>query len=117
MGDYDDYEENDLQYELASDGKLYPFMKIENGQGTAVFGNNGDTYTGEYQNFKRHGKGEYKFSNGAVYTGDYIEGIKSGKGIFTAPDGGKYEGDWQQDKRWGMGTYTYPNGDRYEGKA
>jgi len=94
--------------------------------------------TGEYQNHKRHGTGEFTFSNGSVFTGTFednkfIKGtytwpngrvyngewnniFRHGKGSYWWPDGRTYVGDWRNDKRHGAGVYSWPDGDAFEGK-
>ena len=49
---------------------------------------NGDTYTGEFQNEKVHGKGTMKYKNGDTYTGEFENGKFHGKGTYIY-DGGK----------------------------
>ncbi len=51
---------------------------------------NCDRYAGEFQNGRRHGRGEYFFSSGDVYRGQFRSGDRSGKGTYvfaTSPDG------------------------------
>lgn len=98
----------------------YKGDRNENGQrhgfGRALLPNM-DTYTGWYENNKRHGVGTYIFNtNGARYGGDWERNYKHGKGIFIFPDGSRYEGNFVANKKHGDGKYTYINGDIYEGE-
>lgn len=55
---------------------------------------NGNLYTGEWKEDKKHGLGTYKYFS----TGE------------------EYEGEWKNEQKSGYGTYIYAYGDRYEGK-
>jgi hypothetical protein len=74
--------------------------------------NNGDKYTGDFENNWFHGVGLFEWSNGDVYVyiGDFDEGLRTGFGIYTRPSGDQYEGDWLNGERHGYGIYTYPDG-------
>jgi len=88
------------------------------GFGKAYFPN-GDTYEGNYDRGRRHGKGLYRLvsaGNGAQYDGNYAWNLKHGFGEMVYPDGARYEGYWFEDNRQGQGKYTYINGDVYEGE-
>ena len=50
--------------------------------GTLTF-KNGDTYTGEFKNMKRHGRGTFTFSDGASYTGEHESDNMHGRGTFS----------------------------------
>jgi len=88
------------------------------GFGKAYFPN-GDTYEGNYERGRRHGKGLYRLvsaGNGAQYDGNYAWNLKHGYGEMMYPDGARYEGYWFEDTRQGQGKYTYVNEDYYEGE-
>ena len=88
------------------------------GFGKAYFPN-GDTYEGNYDRGRRHGKGLYRLvsvGNGAQYDGNYAWNLKHGYGEMVYPDGAKYDGYWFEDNRQGQGKYTYINGDYYDGE-
>ena len=53
-------------------------------------------------------KTEY-YDNGS-YTGEFLNGKKHGKGTFTWSDGNRFVGQWRNDKRYGEGTYIYEDG-------
>ena len=46
----------------------------------------GETYAGEWKNYKFHGKGKYTYMNGATYEGEWKDGEYHGKGHFIYPD-------------------------------
>ncbi|XP_061820753.1 MORN repeat-containing protein 3-like [Nerophis lumbriciformis] len=110
-----------------------------------VFAVNGDNYTGQWLDNKKHGWGtqEWKMS-GALYNGEWKFGKHEGHGIYSAlqPDtktyamqycgewkngmkhghgsffyaNAVYEGEWSEDNRSGWGRMCYKNGDVYEGE-
>uniref|UniRef100_A0A3Q2Y235 MORN repeat-containing protein 3 n=1 Tax=Hippocampus comes TaxID=109280 RepID=A0A3Q2Y235_HIPCM len=110
-----------------------------------VFSVNGDNYTGEWLDNKKHGWGTQEWkSSGAIYNGEWKFGKHDGYGIFSVlrPDTKKYitqycgewkngmkhghgsffdvhatyEGEWSEDNRSGWGRLTYKCGDLYEGE-
>lgn len=48
--------------------------------------------------------------NGESYTGQWKNNEKHGKGIYLWPNGNKYEGEYKKGKREGFGVMFYPNG-------
>lgn len=95
--------------------KKYPYLPPLDGRATATYPNK-DSFTGEFKDGKKNGKGCYTFASGSKYDGEYVDNKKQGLGTYNAPDGGKYVGYWYMDKRHGKGVYQYPSGDRYEGE-
>ena len=85
-----------------------------NGTGKFKF-ENGDTYSGSWQEGKPSGTGRYDFADGAYYRGDMKEGKFTGDGTYIWKDMSKYEGNWKDGKREGFGKYTWVNGDNYYG--
>ncbi len=53
---------------------------------------------------------------GGSYSGQWLNNLKEGKGIFTWQDGDQYDGDWAQNKRNGDGIYKWANGNQYVGE-
>jgi hypothetical protein len=47
---------------------------------------NGDRYTGDIKNYKKHGEGEMKVVNGNRYVGSFNSGEISGYGVYYAGD-------------------------------
>jgi hypothetical protein len=81
---------------------------------------NGETYEGDFQNNKKHGKGIYLFSKNSpniCYNGHWKNDMKSGKGNLVLKNGSKYEGDFENDLFNGFGIYYYKEDirDYYEG--
>ncbi|XP_061661514.1 MORN repeat-containing protein 3-like isoform X2 [Syngnathoides biaculeatus] len=110
-----------------------------------VFAVNGDNYTGEWLDNKKHGWGTQEWkSTGAIYNGEWKFGKHDGYGIFSIlrPETKKYvtqycgewkngmkhghgsffdvhatyEGEWSEDNRNGWGRLSYKCGDLYEGE-
>ena len=84
---------------------------------------NGDRYTGEFHNHKRHGIGVMQHSNGDQFEGSWKDDKRHGKGRMTwqdqAPDpigGWRYDGEWRGDLPDGHGVLLMDlNGSKYEG--
>uniref|UniRef100_A0A8P4G559 MORN repeat-containing protein 3 n=1 Tax=Dicentrarchus labrax TaxID=13489 RepID=A0A8P4G559_DICLA len=112
---------------------------------SSVFSVNGNEYTGEWQDNKKHGKGTQVWKkSGAIYDGDWKFGKRDGYGTYSVllPGTNKYarkycggwkngkkhgygtyynssavyEGEWSEDYRSGWGRMYYENGDFYEGE-
>ncbi|KAM9775105.1 MORN repeat-containing protein 3-like [Syngnathus typhle] len=110
-----------------------------------IFSVNGDNYTGEWLDNKKHGWGTQEWkSSGAIYNGEWKYGKHDGYGVFSVllPDTKKYtmqycgewkngmkhghgsffdvhatyEGEWSEDNRSGWGRLTYKCGHLYEGE-
>lgn len=58
---------------------------------------------------------EYKYENGDEYTGQMKDGKRHGVGHMDHADGGEYMGEWKHDRRCGRGTY-YKSYYTYEGE-
>nr|CAB3263907.1 MORN repeat-containing protein 3-like [Phallusia mammillata] len=88
-----------------------------------VYSVNGDEFTGEWLDNKKHGKGTYKWkSTGGIYDGDWKNGKRNGFGTLSFPDkkAGKfkkqYSGGWKNDMKHGYGTFFYNDVEYYEGE-
>ncbi|XP_043924595.1 MORN repeat-containing protein 3 isoform X1 [Protopterus annectens] len=88
-----------------------------------VYSVNGDQYTGEWLDNKKHGKGTQLWkSTGALYDGDWKFGMRNGFGTYSVPDPVTreykklYSGEWKNDKRHGYGTNFYSDNEYYEGE-
>eukprot|EP00898_Chlorokybus_atmophyticus_P006387 jgi/Chlat1/674/Chrsp104S00016 len=99
----------------------------------AVYGPNGGSYTGEWRNNLKHGKGVLEYRSGALYEGEFASGVRHGSGTLWAPplkDSTQpvnphsssrrrrvaYHGEWANNKREGKGISYNEEGDRYEGE-
>lgn len=80
-----------------------------------VIYDNGDQYTGDRVDGKRHGQGVYRWADGTVYTGHFREDMAEGEGVMEYSDGRKYVGQFRNDQKNGQGTYTWPGGESYTG--
>ena len=79
------------------------------GYGTKRFENS--TYTGYMVNGVPHGEGTCTWNNGDVYTGSWENGYRSGYGEhYYAYTGDRYVGEFLNGKRHGEGTYYYADG-------
>ncbi|QZZ34359.1 hypothetical protein KW403_11060 [Nitratireductor kimnyeongensis] len=76
---------------------------------------NGDRYTGEVLDGRRHGQGTYYWKDGGHYTGSWVQGQREGKGRLITKSGGVYVGEFRDSKIQGAGTYETKNGDIYSG--
>lgn len=88
-----------------------------------VFSASGNEYTGEWQNNKKHGKGNQVWKkSGAIYNGEWKFGKRDGYGTYSIllPESKKYVkkycGEWTDGKKHGYGTYFYKNSSVYEGE-
>uniref|UniRef100_A0AAY5KSA5 MORN repeat-containing protein 3 n=2 Tax=Esox lucius TaxID=8010 RepID=A0AAY5KSA5_ESOLU len=88
-----------------------------------IFSVNGDNYTGDWLDNKKHGKGTQTWkTHGAIYDGDWKYGKRDGYGIYSKLLSAPYEysreysGEWRNDKKHGLGTYFYTDSASYEGE-
>ena len=63
------------------------------------------SWTGGYQQRRKHGHGIHHHNNGDVYEGDYRDDEKHGKGAIRWADGSSYDGDWLHDRPHGQGIW------------
>lgn len=75
----------------------------------------GTHYDGYWQAGKYSGSGKLTWPNGDVYTGNFWEGRRHGKGSMKFANGNRYDGQWKDDLFSGLGLLISKNGDRYEG--
>ena len=73
---------------------------LREGRGVTIH-RNGDIYSGAYHEDRRHGYGDMMKDNGRRYTGDFVQGRRQGKGEMTFTNGDKYTGDWLDGRRTG----------------
>lgn len=76
---------------------------------------NGDRYTGEVLDGRRHGQGSYYWKDGGHYTGTWVKGKREGKGRLVTKSDGVYVGEFRDSKIQGSGTYETEEGDIYSG--
>ncbi|XP_061459179.1 MORN repeat-containing protein 3 [Rhineura floridana] len=88
-----------------------------------VYAVNGDSYTGEWQDNLKHGKGTQTWKRtGAIYSGDWKFGKRDGYGTYSIPEPVTkdykkvYSGWWKNDKMWGYGIKFYLDREYYEGE-
>ena len=53
--------------------------------------------------------GVQTFENGDIYTGDFLDGKKHGKGVLKTLSDRTYDGGWENDLPHGYGVNTFPN--------
>jgi hypothetical protein len=75
---------------------------------------NGDTYSGEWKNGRRHGFGTLTKPNGFKYVGGFFEDSRHGKGEEVLRPAYKFTGIFQKDKKSGYGRLEI-NGEYFEG--
>lgn len=58
-----------------------------------------------------------EFKDGSTYTGEFVQGHRHGKGKQTWPDGSSYEGEWQNDRKHGLNaTWIFKSGNTFKGE-
>lgn len=80
---------------------------------------NGDSYTGDIQNGKYHGQGEYFFKGqNLVYRGTFVEGRQHGQGVLSLASTSEaiYDGTWELGRKNGLGNYLYGLEEYYNGE-
>jgi len=81
----------------------------------------GDSYTGEWLNGRKHGYGIYTWGRksrwfGAKYIGNFENDQKTNHGALILPSGDKYVGGFKKDKLHGKGVWYYSDGSRFIGE-
>ena len=82
--------------------------------GTQIL-DNGDSYTGQFKDDKKHGKGILTSLNGRTYDGCWENDIPHGPGVATFPNGKTYTGEYKHGRPFGQGLWTYKTGETYSG--
>lgn len=106
---------------VKSIGELGVYQGYRDAQGTKcglgqTLFPDGDAYTGEYQDNRRHGVGTYYWAaHGMLYCGQWSNNRRDGVGRMVFADGSRFFGAWSDDKIHGVGRYTYPDGSAYNG--
>lgn len=87
---------------------------VRHGRGRQTW-TNGSLYDGFWEHGKFSGKGRVIFNNGNVYTGDFKHGMLEGFGEYAHYDGTTYVGEWKADKQNGKGNEKWSDGSAYQG--
>ncbi|VDL96887.1 unnamed protein product [Schistocephalus solidus] len=101
-----------------------------NGLRCTIYSVNGDQYTGEWKNNKKHGQWKFGKRSGfgvlsvvgpdgkhiKIYSGSWKNDKRHGFGENWYSDDEFYEGEWYADKRYGWGRQYYKDGSMYEGE-
>lgn len=84
------------------------------------------SYRGEWQNDRKHGKGELSRGEDIIYSGEFTDGRLHGHGVYYYENGDVYEvgegkererqGSFQQGQRSAKGVYLFHNGASYNGQ-
>ncbi|XP_034426886.1 radial spoke head 10 homolog B [Hippoglossus hippoglossus] len=91
---------------------------VRHGTGTYECAKSAVTYTGQWDQGKRHGKGEvfYDQSKTSWYKGDWVKNSREGFGVRCYPSGNIYSGEWKNNLRHGEGTMRWlQQGQEYVG--
>lgn len=103
--------------------KEWDYKANKKGLHHTVYSVNGDQYTGDWLNNKKHGKGSQKWAaTKTLYQGDWKFGKRNGFGTMSILDPKtdlyqrQYSGGWKNDKKHGYGTYYYSEDQYYEGE-
>ena len=91
----------------------YENSDMTNGVQTFV---NGDIYTGEFLNGKKHGHGVLKTESNRIYDGGWQNDLPHGYGVNTFPNGKIYKGEYREGRPFGEGQWVYSDGSTYTGK-
>lgn len=86
--------------------------KVLNGNHTVTYSDG--TYSGNFKDGLRHGKGTFISANGEKYVGDWEYGNMTGNGTLTGANGFKYVGEFVENKIHGNGE-LHVGGDVYKG--
>jgi hypothetical protein len=89
---------------------------VKNGWGRIVYGEDNDKlkgriYSGQWRmdGDNLQGKGEILYPNGDTYTGEWVNEARHGRGIHKASDGTNCIGTWENDEAI-FGDIIYPDG-------
>ncbi|XP_034563475.1 radial spoke head 10 homolog B isoform X2 [Notolabrus celidotus] len=87
------------------DGSTYKgevYKGIRQGTGTYTCAKNCVSYTGQWDQGKRHGKDKTSW-----YKGDWVENNREGCGVRCYPSGNTYSGEWKNNLSHGEGTMNW----------
>ncbi len=57
------------------------------------------------------------YKDGSSYTGEFVQSHRHGKGVQTWDDGSSYDGNWVDDRKHGLNaTWIFKNGDTFKGE-
>nr|USW07997.1 Dinap1-interacting protein 5 [Crypthecodinium cohnii] len=87
----------------------------KNGHATVHYPNR-SSYTGQFQNYLRHGQGTMTLSDGTIHESEWRYDERHGKGKETCPDNTVFVGSYNKGLRHGYGVMTWPEGSRYAGQ-
>ena len=91
------------------------YTNIEKTEGVQTY-ENGDTYTGQFIDGKKSGRGVLRTINRRVYDGGWENDLPHGFGVNTFPNGKIYKGEYKNGKPFGEGQWVYSDGSTYTGK-
>ena len=99
---------------------IRPYASIKNshfalGRAGVYTWSDGSTYSGDWFEGMKHGRGLYVYANGDVYEGGYYNGVKHGYGAAAWSNGSRYEGNWDSGREHGQGKYQTATGQCYTG--
>jgi len=77
---------------------------------------NGDIYSGDFLDGKKHGHGVLKTQSNRIYDGSWENDLPHGFGINTFPNGKIYKGEYKKGRPFGEGQWIYSDGSTYTGK-
>ena len=77
---------------------------------------NGDIYTGDFLDGKKHGHGVLKTESNRMYDGGWENDLPHGFGVNTFPNGKIYKGEYKKGRPFGDGQWVYSDGSTYTGK-
>ncbi|WP_248929243.1 copper amine oxidase N-terminal domain-containing protein [Paenibacillus hamazuiensis] len=93
--------------QYSADGQLVfngTFVNGERATGTLYY-DNGNKYTGPFEDNEPSGTGKLVYKNGDTYEGEFVFGKRDGKGTYTTAKGEKIVGDFKDDAMNGIISY------------
>ena len=75
----------------------------------------GRSYSGNWKNGSRSGKGKYHTGFGDFYDGEFLNDTYHGYGVMLYQNGDRYTGAWEKGKWHGEGEILFVNGNSYKG--
>mmetsp|Transcript_13152 Transcript_13152/g.29220 ORF Transcript_13152/g.29220 Transcript_13152/m.29220 type:complete len:273 (-) Transcript_13152:191-1009(-) len=77
---------------------------------------NGDVYSGQWLEGKKHGQGTYLYAGDKTRMEGRWENGKMAHGKWIFPNGRYYVGQFRYNKPFGKGTWCFPNGNQVSGE-
>ena len=70
----------------------------------------GDSYSGQWKDGRKHGFGKYTWADGRSFSGSWQKDQMHGHGTCIFENGDSFTGAWAHDTQAGLGTYRWADG-------